>query len=79
MKFVVTALMTLTLLGCSAETGQRSPTAGPTTNPNLTAPITTVATIWVMAVENSGVCIVGATAEVVRGQGVSQMFTQTSG
>jgi hypothetical protein len=79
MKFVVIALVSLTLLGCSAETGQLSPTApGPTTNPNPTVPIPTVATIWVMAVENSGVCIVAATAEVVRGERAGQKFTQNT-
>jgi hypothetical protein len=77
MKFAVTLLLTLTLFGCSKEIAQQLPTApGP---PVPTAPTAgSSASLWGMVVNGSGVCIVGATVEVVRGQGLGQSITQAT-
>ena len=37
-----------------------------------------LAFLWTMVVDPTGVCIVGATVEVVRGQGLGQTITQTT-
>ena len=68
----------LSLLGCRGEDASPSPTA-PGTAPNApAAPSPAVgAWVWVMVLENSGLCIPGATVAVVGGEGVGQSFTQT--
>ena len=80
MKIALTVLVALTLLGCSGEradslltapsplvgTGSLSPTGG------------SLAMLFGMVVNESGGCIVGATVEVVRGQGLGQSITQTT-
>lgn len=67
MKFALTILATLTLVGCSQENAQRLPTApGPSVPP---APTTGSLTfVWAMVVDESGVCIVGATVQVCAGR-----------
>jgi hypothetical protein len=78
MKFASIVFASLTLLGCSQESGQPLPTAPgqpvPSTSPAPTP--SSQAFLWVMVVEETGVCIVGATVEVVRGQGLGQRITQ---
>jgi hypothetical protein len=74
MKTALTILSTLTLLGCSAESVQRLPTT-PELPPNQ--PVSPV-WLWGMVVHDSGVCIVGATVTVVRGQHVGETITQTT-
>lgn len=77
MKFLLTILAILPLLGCSAENAQRLPAApGAGVPPAPTAPALT--SVWAMVVADSGVCIVGATVQVVRGQGIGQNITQTT-
>jgi hypothetical protein len=67
MKKVALALLsTLTLLGCASDSPQRLP--GPT-------PLTQ---LWGMVVEDSGVCIAGATITVVAGQRAGQSIKQTT-
>jgi hypothetical protein len=79
MRFALIILATATLLGCSQEGGQRLPTA-PSQPPNASsAPRPNSLTfLWVMVVDDGGVCIFGATVEVVRGQGLGQSMTQTT-
>jgi hypothetical protein len=64
MRFARTIFVTLTLFGCSNDSAQRLPTApGP---PVPTAPTASALTsLWGMVVNESGVCIVGATVRVV--------------
>ena len=80
MKFALTIFVSLTLLGCSQESAQRSPTAPgppvPTASPAPTA--SSLATLWGMVVDENGVCIAGATVQVVRGQDLGQDITQTT-
>lgn len=71
MKTALTILSTLTLLGCSEEnTPYRlfSPTDPPAS----------LTWLWGMVVDESGVCIPGATVTVVRGQRLGQHITQTT-
>ena len=75
MKLVLTALLTLTLLGCSGESARRTPSA-----PDPPAPPapTSLASFSGMVLDESGACIVGATVQVVRGQQLGQSITQTT-
>ena len=79
MKVALVTLVTLILLGCSQQSSQGVPTApGPV---QTAAPVPTpsaFASFWGMVVDETGVCIVGATLEVVRGQGAGLSFTQTA-
>jgi hypothetical protein len=77
MKFALTILMISTLVSCSQENPQRPPTAPGSPTP----PVTTIDSsmfVWAMVVDESGVCIVGATVRVVRGQGLGQEITQST-
>jgi len=74
MRIAVAILSTLTLLGCSPEKVERQ--LG--TSPNAPVASSTLALLWGMVVDESGLCIVGATATVVRGQAVGQSITQTT-
>lgn len=77
MKFVLTILAILTLVGCSQENAQRLPTAPGPSVPS--APTTGSLTfVWAKVVDATGACIVGATVEVVRGQGLGQNITQST-
>lgn len=73
MKFPVTALIALTLAGCSPAVPS-SPTANPTT-PTLDSPnpadAATNGWIWAMAVERTGACVADAAFEIVSGQSPS--------
>jgi hypothetical protein len=79
-KFALTILATVALLGCAQENAQRLPTAPdpplPTASP--APPGSSSTFLWAMVVDATGVCIVGATVEVVRGQGLGQNITQTT-
>jgi len=78
MKFTLTILATLSLLGCSQGNTQPSPTA-PSPLVTTSAPTAdSLTSLWGMVVDETGVCIVGATVQVVRGQGVGQGITQTT-
>jgi hypothetical protein len=77
MKTALTILSTLTLLGCSPEDVQRLPTTPELPNQPPNQPVSP-AWLWGMVVEDSGICIEGATVTVVRGQGVGQSSTQTT-
>ena len=75
MKFPMTALIALTLVGCSPP-APSSPSPNPTT-PTLDSPsppgppAATNGWIWAMAVERTGACIADATFEIVSAQGPS--------
>ena len=78
MRITRTVLSTLTLLGCSQESVQRLPTSpDPLVDPPV-RPATSLTFLWGMVVHQSGVCIDGATATVVRGQGLGRSITQTT-
>ena len=78
MRFALTILATLSLLGCSQENTQRLPTA-PSLLVTTAAPTAgSLTALWGMVVDETGVCIVDATVQVVRGQGVGQSITQTT-
>ena len=77
--FVLTALAS----GCGADvnTPPAPPahvtTSGPPTFPP-SPPATPSAFIWAMVVDPSGICIAGATIQVVSGPGAGQTFVQDS-
>jgi len=76
MRFALIALVTLTLLGCAEEAAQPLPTAPDRPPPAPSAS----AFVWVVVLEgNSGICIPGATVEIVRGQGLGRSLVQTTG
>ena len=78
MKFTLTILATLSLLGCSHGNTQPLSTA-PSPLVTTSAPTAgSLTSLWGMVVDETGVCIVGATVQVVRGQGVGQGITQTT-
>ena len=79
MKFALTIVATLGLCGCSPE-ASRSPTApGPSVPTAAPAPTaSSSAVLWGMVVDETGVCIVGATVQVVRGRELGQSITQTT-
>ena len=76
MRLALTVLTTLTLLGCSGEsalpTAPTSPALGP-------YPPTSggSAWLWAMVVEESGICILDATIQVIAGQAAGQIATQS--
>ena len=70
MKIALAILSSLMLLGCSQENVQPLPIG-----PGL--PVTPVS-LWGMVVNEGGVCIVGATATVVAGQGLGRTITQAT-
>ena len=76
MRIALTILSTMTLLGCSQEDVQVLPTS-PVPVPPV-QPASSLAWLWGMVVDESGVCIPGATATVVRGQGLGQSIKQTT-
>ena len=82
MTFALMIFVSLILLGCSQEGDQSSlPTApGPLASPAspVPAPPTGLTFLWGMVVDQAGVCIVGATVQVVSGQGLGQSMTQTT-
>ncbi|HJR33431.1 MAG TPA: carboxypeptidase-like regulatory domain-containing protein [Gemmatimonadales bacterium] len=78
MKTALNILSALTLVGCAGENPYRLPTypepppdLPPGQSPSLTS-------LWGMVVAESGVCIVGATVTVVKGQSLGQTITQTT-
>jgi hypothetical protein len=86
MRFALPTVVALTLLGCSGERAQPSPTApGPpvpiTPLPPATPlpPPPQLTFVWVVVIPaGSGVCIPGATVEIVLGQGLGRSVTQTT-
>lgn len=70
MKFALAMLVTVSLVGCSEDSTPRLPT--PTSTPS------SLTWLWAMVVDETGLCIAGATVEVVRGQGAGQRITQTT-
>jgi hypothetical protein len=66
MRFVLTILATVTLLGCYQEDGHLPGVVGPRTA--SASPAGSSAALWVMVIDEGGMCIVGATVQVVRGQ-----------
>ena len=73
MKVALVVFVTLTLVGCSRES-PRLPTT-----PDSPAPTPNSLTwLWGMVVDETGLCIVGATVEVVAGHGVGKSTTQTT-
>ena len=78
MKIALSILSAGTLLGCSGENPYRLPTypePPPDLPPGQTPSLTS---LWGMVVAESGVCIVGATVTVVKGQSLGQTITQTT-
>ena len=80
MKMVLTVLVALTLVGCSRDGADPFPTApSPLAGTGSLSPTGgSLAMLSGLVVTESGVCIVGATVEVVRGQGLGQSITQTT-
>jgi hypothetical protein len=72
MKLALTLLTGITVLGCSHESD--SPTA-----PTSQVPPDTSASIWAVVVaDDSGMCLDGATVQVVAGQALGRSETQTA-
>ena len=80
MKFAPTILATLALLGCSQEDVYRLPTAPapPVTSASPAPTASSLTSLWGMVVDGTGMCIVGASVQVVRGHGLGQSITQTT-
>ena len=79
MKLAVTIFAISTLLGCSQQNAQSSLTApSPVPSSDLQAPADRpLANVWAVVVDQTGVCIAGATVQIVRGPAVGQIITQT--
>ena len=83
MRFALLVLATLTLVGCSQDSPQRSPVApGPSRVPPFPTCLTCnneLASLFALVVdEGSGVCIEGATIQVVGGQSAGVSVPQTT-
>ena len=77
MRIALTLVSMVILLGCSEESNRRIPTL-PTAPSPPAQPSSTPAWLWGMVVDESGICIEGATATVVGGQAVGQTIAQTT-
>lgn len=75
MRFILTAMSLSILLACSRDDAARMPTA-PERPVLPKQPASSLTWVWGMAIDESGVCVVGVTATVVRGQGVGQSTAQ---
>ena len=69
----LTVIAIVSLSACSEEADRRLPT-GPVPPPNEPGLIS----LWGMVVDESGVCIAGATVTVVGGQGLGHMAPQST-
>ena len=80
MRLVLIISVTLIFFGCSQESVQRLPTAPspPVQTASPPPPAGSMTWLWGMVVGPSGVCIEGATVQVVGGQGLGQSITQTT-
>ena len=84
MKLAFPVFGVLVLLGCSAErTPPTAPTPSPTVpvspvppTPNPPPVPSTPGAVWLMVAESSGICILGATVDVIGGQAVGQTAAQ---
>lgn len=65
-------LTTVALMGCSSDT--HSPAPMPSARP--APPSSGEALVWGLVVDESGVCVAGATARVVRGQRLGEVVSQ---
>jgi hypothetical protein len=77
MRFALFVLATLTLVGCSQDSPQRSP-AAPSPSSVPTAGPGNSAVVFAMVVESSGLCLDGATIQVVGGQSAGVSVPQTT-
>lgn len=77
MRYTAMAISTVCLLACSPNDSGRRPTAPVLADPPV-QPSGSLARVWAMAVDASGVCIPGASATVVRGQGQGQGMVQVT-
>jgi hypothetical protein len=75
MRFALTILTVLALVGCSQDNAQHLPTAAGSTTPPATT--RNSLTVYAMVVDESGACIVGATVRVVHGQALGQEIAQS--
>ena len=80
MKFGVAILVIVALAGCSSESVSRIPTAppSPVPAPPPPAPSTDSALLWVMVIDASGLCIDGATIQIVGAGGAGEPIPQYS-
>lgn len=80
MKLAMTILVVVPLLGCSQERVRPLPTApslpGPAPTPAPTPGSTT--SLWGMVISESGICIDGATVQVVQGDRPGEKITQAT-
>ena len=66
MKVVVALVTGLALAGCTSP------------SPVAPSPVNSTTFLWAMVVDGTGVCIPGASIEVVIGQGAGQTFAQAT-
>jgi hypothetical protein len=76
-RFALLVLATLNLVGCSQDSPQRSP-AVPSPSSVPTAGPGNSSYVSAMVVDETGLCIEGATVQVVQGQNVGVSVTQTT-
>ena len=81
MNRAASILAALILSACSGESGPRTPTGPASSQPPTQTPRAPGAAstfLWGMVVDESGVCIPGATVLVVRGQRAGERLAQTT-
>ena len=76
MRFGLIVLMALMAHGCSSDSAQRLPTAPSSPTPTPTPTPNSFTNVYGFVLESSGLCIDGATVQIVRGQASSQIITQ---
>jgi hypothetical protein len=75
MKFSIAILVIVALAGCSRESVPTAP-ASPVAAPAPPAPPTGSALLWVMVISETGVCIEGATIQILRAEGAGEPIPQ---
>jgi len=76
MKTARTMLVALAFVGCSSES---PPLVGPTrSGTGSPEPLPAILMVWGAVVDESGLCIIGATVEIVSGQGLGTRMTQAT-
>jgi hypothetical protein len=78
LRFALIVFVGTIVCGCSEQSVARVPTAPDLpANGSPAAPVNSAAWLWAMVVDDTGVCIAGASVEVVRGQDLGHRITQT--
>ena len=78
MKFAVTVLVPVALAACSSQSAPTAPApVSPPAVPAPPGPASGSALLWVMVLGDGGLCIQGATIQMVRAGGAGEPIAQT--